>query len=58
MARDLNAVIVALCTVLAEAEERRSTHAWKVHVVNRWIEQLPGAWTQKWRHLKLKPDLR
>jgi hypothetical protein len=24
--------------------------------VNRWIRQLPGAWTRKWRHLKLKPE--
>jgi hypothetical protein len=56
MARDLTAVIMALRTVLAEAEERSSTYSWNVHIVNRWIRQLPGAWTRKWRHLKLRAD--
>ena len=35
MARDLNAVIVALLTVLAEAEERSSTSSWKVHILRQ-----------------------
>ena len=56
MASDVDAVIAALRTILGEAETRVSEYRWKTHVVNRWINQLPGAWTGRWRHLKLRSD--
>ena len=54
-ASDVNAVIAALCIALSEAETR-DDYWWKVHVVNRWIDQLPGGWRGKWRHLRLRGD--
>jgi hypothetical protein len=56
MASDIDAVIAALRTVLKEAETRSSDYWWKTSVVNRWIARLPGAWTGRWRHLKLTAD--
>jgi len=56
MAGDVGAVIAALRTILHEAETRVSEYRWKTHVVNRWINQLPGAWRGRWRHLKLRSD--
>jgi hypothetical protein len=53
MSRDVDAVIAALRCVLHEVEQRTPTSSWQVQVVNRWIGQLPAAWTGKWRRLKL-----
>lgn len=52
----VDAVIGALRTVLKEAEMRHTQYRWKTRVVNRWINQLPGAWRGRWRHLKLRSD--
>jgi hypothetical protein len=49
-------VIAALRVVLREAESRKHQYWWKTRVVNRWINQLPRAWTGRWRHLKLPGD--
>ncbi|MGE3703241.1 MAG: hypothetical protein AB7G08_31545 [Hyphomicrobiaceae bacterium] len=55
MSKDVDAVIAALRMVLHDAEHRGDGW-WKVHVVNKWIDQLPGARWGKWRHLKLQGD--
>jgi hypothetical protein len=54
MGNRVDAVIAALRTVLAEAEARQLQQDWPVHIVNRWIGQLPGAWLSKWRRLRLR----
>ncbi len=55
MSKDVDAVIAALKAALQDAEARRFTVC-KSRVANRWINQLPGAWTGKWRHLKIHSD--
>jgi hypothetical protein len=50
----IDAVIAALHAVLREAESRTTTYRWQTKIVNRWINQLPGAWRWRWRHLKLR----
>ena len=56
MAEEDKAVVNALRTILAEAEAREAQFWWDTHIVNRWIDQLPGAWRGKWRRLRLSPD--
>lgn len=56
MTAKVEAVIAALRAVLNDAE-RRNDWRWKTATVNRWINQLPGAWTWRWRHLKLRGDI-
>ena len=56
MASDVDAVIAALNIVLHEAETRTTTYQWKTRVLNRWLNQLPGAWAGRWWHLKLRGD--
>jgi hypothetical protein len=53
---DVDAVIAALRIVLHEAETRRTEHWWKIHIVNKWIDQLPGAQWGRWRQLQLRAD--
>ena len=53
MAADVDAVIAALRTLLQEAETRTSASWWQATDVNRWIDQLPGAWRGRWRRLRL-----
>ncbi|MEW5964539.1 MAG: hypothetical protein AB1749_13360 [Pseudomonadota bacterium] len=55
MARDIDAVIAALKVALQEAE-RSDDVFWKVKASNRWIDQLPGAWLGRWRHLRLAAE--
>lgn len=57
MTPQVDAVILALRSVLHDAERRHDTY-WQTRTINRWINQLPGAWTWKWRHLKLQGDSR
>jgi hypothetical protein len=52
MAADVEAVIAALQVALDEAQKSQDMH-WKVSAANRWIDQLPGAWSGRWRDLKL-----
>ena len=54
---DVDAVIAALRVVLQEADARSAELWWKTHIVNRWVDQLPGAWWGKWRQLRLRRDL-
>jgi hypothetical protein len=42
MSQDVDAVIAALRVVLHDAEARTNTY-WQTHIVNKWIDQLPGA---------------
>ena len=56
MSGDVDAVMAALRIVLHEAETRTYDTWWKTHVVNRWIDQLPGGWRGKWRNLRLRAD--
>jgi hypothetical protein len=53
MTTRVDAVILALRSVLQDAEQTPSVY-WETRTINRWINQLPGAWTWKWRHLKLR----
>lgn len=53
MTADVDAVIAALQAVLDDAQRRTSEARWNIRAVNRWIDQLPGAWMGRWRHLKL-----
>ena len=57
MTSRVEAVILALRSVLHDAERRNDTY-WQTRTINRWINQLPGAWAWKWRHLKLRGDSR
>jgi hypothetical protein len=52
---DVDAVIAALRTVLHEVERQTWASTFETHIVNKWIGQLPGAWTGKWRRLRLEP---
>ncbi|WP_024274978.1 hypothetical protein [Hyphomicrobium sp. 802] len=56
MTSQVDAVILALRSVLQDAERIQVTY-WETRTINRWINQLPGAWTWKWRHLKLRGDV-
>ena len=56
MAEEDKAVVNALRTILAEAEAREAQFWRDTHIVNRWIDQPPGAWRGKWRRLRLSPD--
>ncbi|RUP10305.1 hypothetical protein [Hyphomicrobium sp.] len=56
MGRDVEAVIEALKIALEEARNANDETWWKVDAANRWINRLPGAWTGRWRDLKLKGD--
>lgn len=53
MTSQVDAVILALRSVLQDAERIQVTY-WETRTINRWINQLPGAWTLRWRHLKLR----
>lgn len=55
MAATVEAVIAALRVTLEEAQKSREA-SWKVESVNRWIGQLPGSWSGRWRRLVLKSD--
>ena len=55
MAADVEAVIAALRVALDEAQNSDATY-WKSEAANRWIGQLPGAWSGRWRRLKLHAD--
>ncbi|MBI1648685.1 hypothetical protein [Hyphomicrobium sulfonivorans] len=55
MAGNIDAVIAALRVVLDAAEESDEPFV-KVEAANRWIKQLPGTWTGRWRKLMLKGD--
>jgi len=54
---EIDAVIAALKAVLTDVEQRPSVAHWQTRMVNRWINQLPGAWLWRWRHLKLRGDI-
>lgn len=53
MAADVEAVIAALRVTLEEVQ-RSEEPFWKAEAANRWISQLPGAWTGRWRKLVLR----
>ena len=53
MRSDVDAVIAALQAVLSDAEARTWKSFWHATVVNRWIDQLPGAWMGRWRQAML-----
>lgn len=55
MASDVDAVIAALRIVLREAEARTNLY-WDTHIVNKWINQLPGGRWGRWRQLRLRAD--
>ena len=57
MREDVDAVIAALRIVLKDAEKRSTVTWWKTRTLNRWINQLPGAWLGRWRQLKLGGDI-
>ncbi|WP_423415817.1 hypothetical protein RLW55_05525 [Hyphomicrobium sp. B1] len=57
MTSQVDAVILALRSVLEDAARSHDVY-WQTRTINRWINQLPGAWTWKWRHLKLRGDSR
>lgn len=56
MGTEIDAVIAALKIELSEAE-RDSKTFWKTIRCNRWIKQLPGAWTRRWKNLKIRGDI-
>ena len=53
MAADVDAVIAALRVALEESQKSDDV-SWKVEAANRWVEQLPGAWSGRWRKLVLR----
>ena len=55
MAAEIEAVIAALRVALDEAQKSDEPF-WQVAAVNRWVDQLPGAWMGRWRDLKLAGD--
>jgi len=55
MAADVDAVIAALRVVLEEAQKSDESF-WRVEAANRWVSQLPGAWSGRWRKLIIKGD--
>jgi hypothetical protein len=52
---DVDAVIAALRIVLHEVERQTWAETFQTHIVNKWIGQLPGAWTGRWNRLLLEP---
>jgi hypothetical protein len=56
MADRVDAAIAALKVVLKEAEKSADPW-WKARRANCWIDQLPGSWWGRWRHLRLRGDL-
>ena len=54
MSTDVDAVTAALKVVLQTVAAGSATSQWQVKLVNRWINQLPGARWGRWRQLKLK----
>jgi hypothetical protein len=52
---DVDAVIAALRMVLHEVERQTWVNTFETHIVNKWIGQLPGAWTGRWNRLLLEP---
>jgi hypothetical protein len=54
--KEIDAVIAALKIELGEAE-RGGGLFWKTIRCNRWIKQLPGAWTRRWKNLKIRGDI-
>lgn len=57
MSSDVDAVIAALRIVLKEVERQTWASSFEIHIVNKWIGQLPGAWTGRWRRLRLTPTV-
>jgi len=55
MAAEIEAVIAALRVTL-DAAQKSDEPFWQVAAVNRWVDQLPGAWMGRWRDLKLTGD--
>ncbi len=55
MAADVDAVIAALRVALEEAQKSDELD-WDVEAANRWISQLPGAWSGRWSKLLLAGD--
>jgi hypothetical protein len=55
VSKDVDAVIAALRIVLQEVERQTWSNTFDTHVVNKWIGQLPGAWTGRWNRLRLEP---
>lgn len=55
MAADVEAVIAALRVVLEEAHKSED-NCCQAETANRWISQLPGSWTGRWKKLVLKGD--
>ena len=55
MAGNVEAVIAALRVALEEAQKSEERF-WKAEAANRWIAQLPRAWTGRWRKLRLSAD--
>ena len=55
MAAEVEAVIAALRVTL-DAAHKSDEPFWQVAAVNRWVDQLPGAWMGRWRDLKLAGD--
>ena len=55
MSSDVDAVIAALRIVLQEVERQTWVDSFEIHIVNKWIRQLPGAWTGRWNRLLLEP---
>jgi hypothetical protein len=53
---DVDAVIAALRVVLHYAEHGTHETWWEIHVVNKWVDQLPGARWGRWRQLRLPAD--
>ena len=56
MGTEIDAVIAALKIELDEAD-RGGASFWKTIRCNRWIKQLPGAWTRRWKNLKIRGDI-
>lgn len=55
MGTEIDSVIAALEVELDQAEQDDSVH-WKSDRCNRWIMQLPGAWTGRWANLTIYSD--
>jgi hypothetical protein len=55
MSKDVDAVIAALRTVLEEVERQTRADSFQIHIVNKWIRQLPAAWWGRWNRLLLEP---
>ena len=55
MGTEIDSVIAALEVELDQAEQDDCMY-WKSERCNRWIKQLPGAWTGRWANLKVSSD--